>query len=172
MGTIYGGYTMKETMLLSLLENNARLTVTDLSMALNDCEEDVASTIKELEKKKVICGYHTLINWERTNHDKVKALIQIRANPERDYGYDRIAEKICQFTEVDSMYLLSGETEFMVIIIGKTMQEVAHFVGSRLAPIKGVAGTSTLFVLKQYKKSGVSFIEDEERKDERLVVTA
>lgn len=163
---------MKETMLLSLLENNARLSVTDLSMALNECEKDVAITVKELEKKKIICGYHTLINWERTNQDAVKALIQIRANPERDYGYDRIAEKICQFSEIDSMYLLSGETEFMVIINGRTMQEVAHFVGSRLAPIEGVAGTSTLFVLKQYKKSGVSFIDNEERKDERLVVTA
>ncbi|MFV0393699.1 MAG: Lrp/AsnC family transcriptional regulator [Coprobacillaceae bacterium] len=162
---------MEEKLLLSLLENNAILTVTDLSMALNESEEAVASTIKELENRKVICGYHTLINWDRTNQEAVKALIQIRTNPERDYGYDRIAEKIYRFPEVDTMYLLSGETEFLVIINGKTMQEIAKFVGSKLAPIDAVTGTSTLFVLKQYKKNGVCFDEEQDKDDERLVVT-
>lgn len=171
MYTIYGGVKMEEKMLLSLLENNAKLTVTDLSMALNECEEKVASTIKELEDKKVICGYHTLINWDKTNQESVKALIQIRANPERDYGYDRIAEKIYRFPEVDTMYLLSGEDEFLVIINGKSMQEIAQFVGSKLAPIDSVSGTSTLFVLKQYKKNGVCFHDNDEGKEERLVVT-
>lgn len=160
---------MEEKMLLSLLESNAKLTVTDLSMALNEREEVVADTIKGLEQRSVICGYHTLINWDHTNHDAVKALIQIRANPEREYGYDRIAEKIYRFPEVDTMYLLSGESEFVVIIDGKTMQDIADFVASKLAPIEAVVGTSTLFVLKQYKKNGVCLVE-EERKEERLVV--
>jgi DNA-binding Lrp family transcriptional regulator len=169
--SIYGGADMEEKMLLTLLENNAKLTITDLSMVLQECEEDVASTIAELEKKKVICGYHTLINWDRTNQEKVMALIQIKANPEREHGYDRIAEKIYRFPEVDTMYLLSGETEFVVIIHGKTMQEIAHFVGSKLAPLETVRGTSTLFVLKQYKKNGVCLQDDSEKIEERLVVT-
>lgn len=162
---------MDEFALLSLIENNAKLTTTDLAMALNESEEHVSKSIKELEQKNVICGYHTLINWDRTNTDTVKALIQVKANPEREYGYDRIARKIYQFPEVDTMYLLSGTYEFMVIISGRTMQEIAHFVGSKLAPIEAVTGTSTLFVLKQYKNSGVCFEDDEEKTEERLVVT-
>lgn len=162
---------MDENILLSLIENNAKLSTTDLAMALSESEEEVAKTIKELEKKKVICGYHTLINWDRTNSDTVKALIQVKANPEREYGYDRIARKIYQFPEVDTMYLLSGTYEFMVIISGRTMQEIAHFVGSKLAPIEAVTGTSTLFVLKQYKNNGVCYEDDKEKTEERLVVT-
>ena len=163
---------MDENVLLSLIENNARLEVCDLAAALNETDENVASTLKSLEDKKVICGYHTLINWDRTNTDNVVALIQINANPEREYGYDRIAKKIYQFPEVDTMYLLSGSYEFMAIIKGKTMQEVARFVGSKLACLDGVTGTATLFVLKQYKNMGISFDDDGSKKDnERLVVT-
>ena len=161
---------MEETLLLSLLEQNAKLTTTDLAMALQESEDNVNQTIASLEKRKVICGYHTLINWQNTNQETVKAIIKVDANPEREYGYDRVAKKIYQFPEVDTMYLLSGSHEFLVIINGKTMQEVAHFVGSKLAPLESVTGTSTLFVLKQYKKNGVCF-EDDEDKQERLLVT-
>lgn len=163
---------MEKEALLSLLELHARRDVTDLAMALNESEENVKATLKELEDKKVICGYHTLINWDKTNTQKVQAMIQVSCAPERDFGYDRIAKKIYRFNEVDSMYLLSGSgAEFVVHVYGKTMQEVANFVGSKLAPIEGVTGTATLFVLKQYKNSGVILAEDVEKDEERLLVT-
>lgn len=162
---------MDENLLLTLLHNNARMEVTDLAMALNETEDNVVKTINQLEKDKVICGYHTIINWDRTNVDNVMALIQINATPEREYGYDRIAKKIYAFPEVDTMYLLSGSFEFVAIVKGKTMQEVAHFVASKLACVDGVTGTSTFFTLKQYKNNGVVLIEDEDGKNDRLVVT-
>lgn len=162
---------MNQDALLSLLENNAKLTTTDLAMALDQSEDEVSETIRALEKKHVICGYHTLINWDKTNTETVRALIQVTSNPEREYGYDRIAKKIYKFPEVDTMYLLSGAYEFLVMVNGKTMQEIAHFVGSKLAPIEAVTNTSTLFVLKQYKKNGICFEDDKEKTEERLVVT-
>lgn len=162
---------MNQDALLSLLENSAKLTTTDLAMALDQSEDEVSSTIRELEKKHVICGYHTLINWDKTNTETVRALIQVTSNPEREYGYDRIAKKIYKYPEVDTMYLLSGAYEFLVMVNGKTMQEIAHFVGSKLAPIEAVTNTSTLFILKQYKMNGVCFEDDKEKTEERLVVT-
>lgn len=112
---------MDENLLLTLLHNNARMDVTDLAMALNETEDNVVDTISQLEKDKVICGYHTIINWDRTNVDNVMALIQINATPEREYGYDRIAKKIYAFPEVDTMYLLSGSFEFVAIVKGHTI---------------------------------------------------
>ena len=162
---------MDELALLSLLEKNARMEVKDLAMALSESEDNVLDTMNELERKKVICGYHTMINYDRLNKNRVMALIQINATPEREYGYDRVAASIYKFPEVDSMYLLSGAYEFVVIIKGKTMQDVAHFVASKLAVIEAVTGTSTYFVLKQYKNNGVVYEEDDQGLNERLVVT-
>lgn len=156
--------------LLDLIKYNSKMEITDLASALNECEQDVQNTLKDLEKNKIICGYHTLINWDKTNTDRVMAMIEVKVTPEREYGYDRIAKSIYRYPEVDTMYLLSGNTEFIVIIHGRTMQEVAQFVGSKLACIPAVTGTSTAFVLKQYKVDGVVFDEDKE-KQERLLVT-
>ncbi len=162
---------MDERLLLTLLQKNARTKITDLAAALDESKDNIVNKLTELEQKKVICGYHTIVNWDKTNTDIVTALIQINANPEREYGYDRIAGHIYKFDEVDTMYLLSGEFEFVAIVKGKTMQEVAHFVASKLACLNGVTGTTTFFVLKQYKNNGVVLIEDEDGKDSRLVVT-
>lgn len=161
---------MEELALLSLLEKNARLEVKDLAMALQESEENVLNTMKDLEKRRVICGYHTLINYDHLNKNDVMALIQINATPEREYGYDRVAANIYKFPEVDTMYLLSGAYEFLVIIKGKTMQDVANFVASKLAVIESVTGTSTYFVLKQYKNNGIALVVDEDASD-RLAVT-
>ena len=161
---------MKQEVLLSLLETNARYSTRDLADILLQDEESVIHTMSELEKKKVICGYHTIINWDKTNSHKVMALIEVEVAPERDYGYDRIARNIYRFPEVDTMYLMSGKSEFIVIIYGKTMQEIANFVGSKLATTEHVKSTSTFFVLKEYKINGVVF-EEEEKPVERLVVT-
>lgn len=161
---------MNISLLLKLISENAKMPVTDLAQALNESEDDVKETLKTLEKDKVINGYHTLINWDKTNTDRVMALIEVKVTPEREYGYDRIAKSIYRYPEVDTMYLLSGTTEFVVIIHGRTMQEVAQFVGSKLACIPAVTGTSTAFVLKQYKVNGAIFDEEKEN-HERLLVT-
>ena len=162
---------MEDKLLLSLLQRNARMKITDLAAALDETEDDVIEKLSGLERQKVICGYHTIINWDLTNTEMVTALIQINASPEREYGYDRIASRIYKYDEVDTMYLLSGSFEFVAIVKGKTMQEVAHFVASKLACLDGVSGTSTYFVLKQYKNDGVILIEDEDGQNDRLVVT-
>lgn len=162
---------MEEKLMLSLLQKNARMKITDLAAALDESKDNVIQKLTELEQKKVICGYHTIVNWDLTNTEIVTALIQVNASPEREYGYDRIASHIYKFDEVDTMYLLSGSFEFVCIVKGKTMQEVAHFVASKLACVDGVTGTSTYFVLKQYKNNGVVLIEDENGKNDRLVVT-
>ena len=124
----------------------------------------------DLEKKKVICGYHTIINWEKTNKDKVMALIEVDVTPERDFGYDRVAKNIYRYPEVDTMYLMSGKSEFIVIIYGRTMQEISNFVGAKLATTENVVSTSTFFVLKEYKVNGI-VLDEEEKPSERLVVT-
>ena len=161
---------MKQELLLSLLETDARYSKRDLADILLEDEDSVIHTMNELEKKKIICGYHTIINWDKTNRDKVMAMIEVEVSPERDYGYDRIARNIYRYPEVDTMYLMSGKSEFIVIIYGKTMQEVSNFVGSKLATTDHVTSTSTFFVLKEYKVNGVVF-GDEEKPEERLVVT-
>ena len=146
------------------------MPVTPRADILLEDEDSVIHTMNELEKKKIICGYHTIINWDKTNRDKVMAMIEVEVSPERDYGYDRIARNIYRYPEVDTMYLMSGKSEFIVIIYGKTMQEVSNFVGSKLATTDHVTSTSTFFVLKEYKVNGVVF-GDEEKPEERLVVT-
>lgn len=161
---------MNETALLKLLEKDARMNTCDLAAALNESEANIRATMEQLTKDKVILGHHTLINWDKTNTDRVMALIEVSVMPEREYGYDRIAKLIYRYPEVDTMYLMSGKSEFTVIIYGKTMQEIAQFVGSKLACIDKVTGTCTLFVLKKYKGEGIIFDEEEEA-SERLLVT-
>lgn len=161
---------MERALLLSLLSENARYSTEDLADILLSDEESVIHTMDELEKNKIICGYHTIINWDKTNKERVMALIQVTVTPERDYGYDRIAANLYRYPEVDTMYLLSGSSEFVVIVYGKTMQEIANFVGSKLATTDKVTSTSTLFVLKKYKENGFVF-DEEQKEDKRLVVT-
>jgi len=161
---------MDEIKLLQALENNARIDLTDLCDELNENENTVTTNIQRLEDDNVICGYHTIINWDKTNKDKVTALIEIGAIPKRESGYDDIAKKIYLYPEVSTMYLMSGKTEFTVVISGKTMREVAEFVARKLAPIEGVNKTETYFVLKQYKVEGV-ILDEEERQFERQIVS-
>ncbi len=154
--------------LLSLLEKNARMDVQDLATALQTSKDNVLNTMSELERQKVICGYHTVINYHQLYKENVLALIQIDAKPEREFGYDRIASHIYQYDEVDSMYLVSGSNAFLVVVSGKTMLDIATFVASKLAVIDGVNGTSTHFVLKQYKNNGIILEADNDEK--RLVM--
>lgn len=161
---------MEDLLLLEALEQNARISTVDLADILNVSEDEVEKRIDELTQKKIICGHHTVINWDKTSVEKVVAVIEVTATPERERGYDSVAEQIVRYPEVSTLYLMSGKYEFSVIIKGKTMREVAEFVGQKLAPIDGVKGTVTCFVLKQYKIEGV-LVEDDRTKQTRLTIT-
>ena len=163
---------MDEMKVLDLLSLYPRASVTDLADILGEKEEDVEKAKKNLEEKKIICGYHTVINWDKTNIDHVDAFIGISAKPERGRGYDKIAERIARFPEVSSLYLTSGSSEFLLNINAKTMREVADFVGEKLAPLEGVASTVTMFVLKKYKVNGVTMEMKTDFDDDRLPVSA
>lgn len=160
---------MDEIQLLKVLENDPRISMADLADILNVKEQEVADERTRLEKEHVIAGYHTVINWDKTSVDQVSAIIEVSAKPERDVGYDKIAEKIGHFDEVSSLYLMSGTSEFMVFINGRSMREIADFVGQKLAPIDGVTSTVTCFLLKKYKVEG-TMMEKEHVKDERMLV--
>lgn len=159
---------MKEQ-LLRAIEHNARRKVTDLAAMLGASEAAISSELTELEKEGIIRGYHTLINWDKTNEEKVTALIEVRVTPQRGEGFDKIAERIYLFDEVKSLYLISGGFDFTVTLEGTTMKEVALFVAQKLAPLDAVLSTATHFVLKRYKEYGI--ILDKQQKDERMAVT-
>lgn len=159
---------MKET-LLKAIENNAQRTVTDLAAMLGASEAAIADELTAMEKERIICGYHTLINWDKTNTEKVTALIEVKVTPQRGEGFDKIAKRIYLFDEVRAVYLMSGGFDLTVIIEGATMKEVALFVGQKLAPLEAVLSTATHFVLKKYKDYGI--ILEKEQKDERMAIT-
>ena len=159
---------MKEK-ILSLIEKNSKININDIAILLGLTEVEVANEIASMEKDKIICGYYTLINWDLTGNDKVTALIEVKVTPQRGLGFDKIAERIYKFPEVQSVYLMSGGFDFTVIIEGKTMREVANFVSDKLAPMEAVLSTSTHFVLKKYKDYGTVIYEN--IRDERMLVT-
>lgn len=158
---------MKE--ILELLEENARLTAEEIAVMLNLDLDDVRDIIRELEKNKTILKYMTLVNWEKAGVEKVSALIEVRLTPQRDVGFDGVAERIYRFPEVRSVRLMSGAYDLAVFVEGKNMREVSHFVATKLSTIEGVITTATHFVLKSYKEDGV-IIEDGEA-DHRLTIT-
>ena len=161
---------MNELKLLHILENDPRPNVTDLADILNESQQEVADTMERLENDKVICGYHTVINWDKTDENVCEAIIEVSSKPERGRGYDRIAEKIARLPEVTDLFLMSGKNEFFVKVKGKTMRQVADFVGSRLAPIDGVQATVTCFLLRKYKVDGVC-LEFEQEQDDRIQIS-
>ena len=156
-------------LILKLIEKNSRLAIHDLAVMLDVAETEVANEIADMEKEHIICGYHTLINWDKTSEEKVTALIEVKVTPQRGLGFDSIAERIYKYDEITSVYLMSGGFDFTVIIEGKTMKSVAQFVANKLSPLDSVLSTSTHFVLKKYKDYGR--VLDAEEKDERMLVT-
>ena len=147
--------------LLKLLEDDATLTPEQLSVMLEKEEGDVKKMIQVYEKNGVIVGYKTLIDWDKTDREYVSALIEVKMMPQRDRGFDRVAEKIYNYPEVQSLYLMSGGFDLAVIIEGKTMKEVAYFVAQKLATLEFVTATATHFVLRKYKDKGVIYGADE-----------
>lgn len=155
--------------ILEILESDARLEAEDIAVMLGMEKEEVQRTIKELEKKKIILRYMALVNWEKAGNEKVMAMIEVRVAPQRDVGYDAVAERICRFPEVRSVRLVSGTYDLAVFIEGKSMREISNFVATKLATIEGVLSTATHFILKTYKQDGVMFEDGE--KDRRLAVS-
>jgi DNA-binding Lrp family transcriptional regulator len=155
--------------ILGIIKNDSKIEIKDLALMLDESESDIRNEISEMEREKIICGYHTLINWDKTNKEKVTALIEVKVTPQRGEGFDKIAERIYRFNEVTAVYLMSGGFDLTVIIEGATMKEVALFVGQKLSPLESVLSTATHFVLKKYKEYGI--ILDDEKKDERMVVS-
>ena len=155
--------------ILKLIEKNSHLEMKDIAAMLGISEKEVSDEIAVMEKEHVICGYHTIIDWDKTSDEKVTALIEVKVTPQRGEGFDRIAERIYHFEEVTSVYLMSGGFDMTVIIEGSTMKEVASFVSEKLAPMEYVLSTATHFVLKKYKEHGTKLVK--EKKNERLVVT-
>lgn len=155
--------------ILELLESNARLTPDEIAIMLDVDVRQVKEEIKRMEADKTILKYMTLVNWEKAGEEKVSAMIEVRVTPQRDVGYDAVAERIYRFPEVRSVLLMSGTYDLAVLVEGKTMKNVADFVSTKLATIDGVVSTTTHFVLKAYKQDGV-IIEDREE-DRRLVIS-
>lgn len=155
--------------ILKLIEKNSRIDLKEAAVMLGISEAEIANEISQMEKEKIICGYHTLINWEKTDNEKVSALIEVKVTPQRGNGFDKIAERIYKFDEVDAVYLMSGGFDFTVLIEGRTMKEVALFVANKLSTMESIQSTATHFVLKKYKYNGT--ILEEDVKDERMIVT-
>ncbi len=155
--------------ILKYIEKHSRVELGELAVLVGVEETDVANEIADMEKEHIICGYHTLINWDNTSEEKVTALIEVKVTPQRGMGFDKIAERIYQYNEVNAVYLMSGAFDFAVFIEGKTMKEVALFVSSKLSTLDSVLSTSTHFVLKKYKDHGTILVE--EVQDERMLIT-
>lgn len=143
--------------LLEIIENNARLSNKDIAVMLSKEEGDIKKMIEQYEKDGIILGYKTLIDWDKTENEHVNALIELRVSPQPDRGFDKLAEKIGNYPEVSSLYLMSGGYDFMVLLEGKTMREIAYFVAQKLAPLDTVITTATHFVLRKYKDKGVTY---------------
>jgi DNA-binding Lrp family transcriptional regulator len=152
------------------MENNAKLTASELAVLTGQSENEVTEEIARLEASGVICGYYTLINWEKAEGEHVTALIEVKVKPERGKGYDKIAERIYRFEEVQSVYLMSGGYDFCVLVDGKTMKDIAYFVSYKLSTLESIHSVATHFVLKKYKEHGV-VIDGEAADDERLIVS-
>ncbi len=155
---------------LEKLEQNAKIDLHTLSLMLGFSEEEIANEIAEMEQEKIICGYHTLINWDNTKKEIVTALIEVKVTPQRGMGFDVLAERIANFEEVNAIYLMSGGYDLCVFLEGKSMKEVSRFVFEKLSTLESVLSTSTHFVLKKYKDHGVPLYKN--KKDERMLVSA
>ena len=155
--------------ILTFIENNSRIELKDLAVMLGSSETELANEIADMEKEGIICGYHTLIDWDKTSEEKVTALIEVKVTPQRGLGFDKVAERIYNYPEVTSVYLISGGFDFLVMLEGKTMRDVAQFVSDKLSPLDSVLSTATHFILKKYKDHGS--IMAHESKDERMLMT-
>ena len=155
--------------LLSMIEKNSRIDVKELAVLMGEEEIDIVNELAALESEGIICGYHTLIDWEKTSIEKVSALIEVRVTPQRGQGFDNIAERIYKYPEVNSVYLISGGYDLLVTLEGKSLKEVSAFVSDKISTLDTVLSTATHFILKKYKDHGTILMK--KREDTREKVT-
>ena len=166
---IYNKMLKKESYMreeiLSILEKNSKIDLNELAVLLGTTTENVFNEITSMENEGVICGYHTLIDWDKISDDKVTALIEVRVTPQRGQGFDMVAERIYNYPEVNSVYLISGGFDLLITIQGKSLKEVSTFVSEKLSTLDAVLSTATHFILKKYKDHGT--IMSAKQKDQR-----
>ena len=155
--------------ILTFIEKNSRIDLAELAVILGEDEAAVVNELEEMEEEHIICGYHTLINWDKTSIEKVSALIEVSVTPQRGQGFDKIAERIYNYPEVHAVYLISGSYDLLVTLEGKTLREVAQFVSDKLSTLESVLSTKTNFILKKYKDHGTIMVPRKE--SERMLVT-
>ncbi|TGY95535.1 Lrp/AsnC family transcriptional regulator [Petralouisia muris] len=155
--------------ILTFIEKNSRVDLKELAIMLGVEEAAVANEMAAMEEEHIICGYHTLIDWDKTSIEKVNALIEVRVTPQRGRGFDSIAERVYNYPEVNAVYLISGGYDLLVTLEGKTLREVAQFVSDKLSPLESVLSTKTNFILKKYKDHGTVIAKPKE--DERMLVS-
>ncbi len=144
---------MREKILL-FIEKNSRIDLKELSTSLGVDEASLMNELEQMEAENIICGYHTIIDWDKVGIEKVTAMIEVRVTPQRSMGFDNFAERIANYPEVNSVYLISGGFDFMVTLEGKTLREVSAFVSEKLSILEPVISTKTNFILKKYKEHG------------------
>lgn len=155
--------------ILTFIEKNSRVDLKELAVILGVDEATVIAELEAMEADGIICGYHTIIDWDKTSTEKVSAMIEVRVTPQRGKGFDDIAERIYKYPEVTSVYLMSGSFDLMVMLEGKTLKEVSTFVTEKLSTLDTVISTQTNFILKKYKDHGTILTKKYE--DERMLVT-
>ena len=155
--------------LLSIIEKNSRIGLKDLAVMLGVTEVEAANELASLENEGIICGFNTLIDWDKTSIEKVTALIEVRVTPQRGQGFDNIAERIYNYPEVKTVYLISGGFDLLVILEEKSLKEIANFVSDKLSTLDNVLSTATHFILKKYKDNGIIFSKKHD--DEREIIT-
>ncbi|MDD5095119.1 MAG: Lrp/AsnC family transcriptional regulator [Dehalococcoidia bacterium] len=156
--------------ILRILETDAHTTPEQIATMTGRSVAEVKKAIKQAEKDRTIVRYKTVVNWEKTEKEEVSALIEVKIQPQRDVGFDAIAERIYRFPEARTVYLLSGSYDLLVLVTGKTLQEVAGFVSKKLATLEAVQGTVTHFLLKRYKEDGEILGDGEKPKREPLTL--
>jgi len=159
---------MREELLL-IIEKNSRIDLKELAVILGVSQEDVLNELQQLEKEGIICGYHTLIDWDKTSVEKINALIEVRVTPQRGQGFDHIAERIYNYPEVKSVYLISGAYDLLVTLEQKSLKEISAFVSDKLSTLESVLSTATHFILKKYKDHG-TILEKKHTEDEREIM--
>ena len=155
--------------LLSLIEKNSRIDIKEIAVLVGSTETEVLNELEKLENEGIICGYHTLIDWEKTSIEKVNALIEVRVTLQRGQGFDKIAERIYNYPEVKSVYLISGGYDLLVTLEEKSLKEISGFVSDKLSTLDSVLSTATHFILKRYKDHGT--ILGKKQEDEREIIT-
>ena len=156
--------------ILKILEEDSRTTPEQIATMLGVTCEEVVSTVKKAEEEGKILKYKALVNWDKVNDEHVWALIEVQVSPQRETGYDSIAEKIYRFPQARSVYLMSGAYDLAVLVTGKSMHEIADFVGQKLSPIEGVRAAATHFIMKRYKEDGVILNGPEEVKRQPVIL--